>query len=170
MPNQPYSNGDSPSDAHSDAHDFLSKGQPASGDPTSPRLAPPSAALPPPLAPTILDRLNAQIEREQTQTEPNPHHELLIEIGSELRRWRIRSGYTRQTLASALQCTVAELLALESGLTSPSRPASDPRSSDQPSASPNQQPEEALLNALLKQESLDTPLRLQIQQYLNPSH
>ena len=170
MPNQPYSNGDSPLDAHSEAHDSLSKGQPASGDTTSPRLAPPKAASPQLLASTILDRLNAQIEQEQTQVEPNLHHELLIKIGSELRRWRIRSGYTRQTLASALCCTVAELLALESGLTSPSRPASDHLSSDHSSSSPTEQPEDVLLNVLLKQESLDNSLRLQIQRYLNPSH
>jgi hypothetical protein len=163
VPNQPCLNGRVPPDDHAQGQDKpvtpkpTSENQPT-GDATHPPT-PPAAPLPRPIAPTIYDLLNTRIEERLLGAKLNRQQGLLTGIGGALRRWRIRGGYTREMLAIRLGCTVAEILTLESGLTSTSKPLPDG----------HVDPNEALLRALLDQAELDNTLRMQIREYLNPS-
>ena len=176
MPNQSCSNGNLPLKADSDSHNASPRDRATADDQQSDTLFhdPSQASTIPPqsLPSTLFDRLNAQVEQELRGAEPESQRDLLTEIGSEVRKWRIRCGYSRQTLATKLDCNVVELLSLENGLSASSDFPPVDKSSNRLATGNNTVSVRVVLIALVNHAALDIPLRTRIQKYLDrlPSH
>jgi hypothetical protein len=84
-------------------------------DPASP-LPDLKSVSPPPMPQTVLDRLSAKLEQEQTNTTDNLQQQSLEELGVQIRQWRLKQGYTRALLASMLQIDEEQLLCIENGI------------------------------------------------------
>jgi hypothetical protein len=82
------------------------KEEPPNSQPTTPS----------PVAPKVLDRLNAQIQQESLGVEPDQAKIYLDEIGKLIRVWRITKGYTRPDLAKNLNLNEDQLLCIERGI------------------------------------------------------
>jgi hypothetical protein len=64
----------------------------------------------------LIERLDAEVQREQASQARGAQEQLLVLLGEEIRRWRLQQGYTRTALGEKLQMNAAQLACLENGI------------------------------------------------------
>lgn len=72
-----------------------------------------SSAKPPPLPPTLYERLQAEVQAAQANDSQTRQQQFLKQIGALVRVWRISQGYNRLELATRLKMDPHTLLCLE---------------------------------------------------------
>lgn len=103
----------SPIDNHSSNNKDASEADRSHSIPPQPEQLPaPVRSIPQ----SIFDRLNASLDKAQTEGADSQHLSTLVELGIELRQWRLQQGYTRALLARKLQIDEEHLLCIENGI------------------------------------------------------